>query len=101
MPSCGSSSARPAADFFGFHDRGRLQPGKRADINLIAFATGCASMRPRSRTTSPPAASLVQWAKGYEATLIAGTPVFKRGPPAPRPAASCAAGGSDRRAYIS
>src|SRR5229473_1249297 len=25
------------ADFFGIHDRGRLQPGKRADINLIDF----------------------------------------------------------------
>ena len=26
------------ADFFGFHGRGRLVPGKRADINLIDFA---------------------------------------------------------------
>ena len=26
------------ADFFGFHDRGRLKPGKRADLNLIDFA---------------------------------------------------------------
>ena len=25
------------ADFFGFNDRGRLQPGKRADINVIDF----------------------------------------------------------------
>src|SRR6266550_3032430 len=25
------------ADFFGFHDRGRLQPGQRADINVIDF----------------------------------------------------------------
>jgi N-acyl-D-amino-acid deacylase len=25
------------ADFFGFHDRGRLAPGLRADLNLIDF----------------------------------------------------------------
>src|SRR3546814_1170390 len=25
------------ADFFGFHDRGRLAPGKKADLNLIDF----------------------------------------------------------------
>ena len=67
------------ADFFGFHDRGRLQPGKRADINLIDFD--------RLRLHTPevvndlPAGGkrLVQGAEGYEATLVAGTPVFERG----------------------
>jgi N-acyl-D-aspartate/D-glutamate deacylase len=67
------------ADFFGFHDRGRLQPGKRADINLIDFD--------RLRLHTPevvndlPAGGkrLVQGAEGYEATLLAGTPVFERG----------------------
>jgi len=67
------------ADFFGFHDRGRLQPGKRADINLIDFD--------RLRLHTPevvndlPAGGrrLVQRAEGYEATLVAGTPVFERG----------------------
>jgi N-acyl-D-amino-acid deacylase len=67
------------ADFFGFHDRGRLQPGKRADINLIAFD--------RLRLHAPevvhdlPAGGkrLVQRVDGYEATLVAGMPVFERG----------------------
>src|SRR5438477_247886 len=67
------------ADFFGFHDRGRLLPGKRADINLIDFD--------RLRLHTPevvndlPAGGkrLVQGAEGYEATLVAGTPVFERG----------------------
>ena len=67
------------ADFFGFHDRGRLQPGKRADINLIAFD--------RLRLQAPevvhdlPAGGkrLVQRVDGYEATLVAGLPVFERG----------------------
>src|SRR5690348_7637950 len=65
------------ADFFGFHDRGRLQPGKRADINLIDFD--------RLRLHTPevindlPAGGkrLVQRAEGYAATLVAGTPVFE------------------------
>ena len=67
------------ADFFGFHDRGRLQPGKRADINLIDFD--------RLRLHAPeivndlPAGGkrLVQRAEGYEATLVAGIPVFECG----------------------
>jgi len=67
------------ADFFGFHDRGRLVPGKRADINLLDFA--------RLRLHAPevvhdlPAGGkrLVQRAEGYETTLVAGIPVFERG----------------------
>jgi N-acyl-D-amino-acid deacylase len=67
------------ADFFGFHDRGRIAPGRRADLNLIAFE--------RLRLRAPevvhdlPAGGkrLVQRAEGYEATLVAGVPIFERG----------------------
>ena len=67
------------ADFFGFHDRGRLKPGLRADINLIDFD--------RLRLHQPeivhdlPAGGrrLVQRADGYRATLVAGTPTFENG----------------------
>jgi N-acyl-D-amino-acid deacylase len=70
-----------AADFFGFHDRGRLQPGKRADINAFGFD--------RLRLHTPeivndrPAGGnrLVRRVEGYAATLVAGTPVFERGEP--------------------
>jgi N-acyl-D-aspartate/D-glutamate deacylase len=56
-----------------------LQPGKRADLNLIDFD--------RLRLHTPevvndlPAGGkrLVQRAEGYEATLVAGTPVFEKG----------------------
>jgi N-acyl-D-amino-acid deacylase len=66
------------ADFFGFNDRGRLKPGKRADINVIDFD--------RLRLHAPEVVNdlptggkrLVQRAEGYEATLVAGTPVFER-----------------------
>jgi N-acyl-D-aspartate/D-glutamate deacylase len=67
------------ADFFGFHDRGRLSPGLRADINLIDFD--------RLRLHQPeivhdlPAGGrrLVQRVDGYRATLVAGVPVFEEG----------------------
>jgi N-acyl-D-aspartate/D-glutamate deacylase len=67
------------ADFFGFSDRGRLAPGLRADVNLIDFD--------RLRLYQPelvhdmPAGGrrFVQRVEGYEATLVAGTPIFERG----------------------
>ena len=67
------------ADFFGFTDRGRLQPGKRADINLIDFAG--LRLHPPEIVNDLPAGGkrLVQRADGYRATLVAGTPVFEQG----------------------
>ena len=67
------------AGFFGFHDRGRLQAGLRADLNLIDFN--------RLRLHQPeivhdlPAGGrrLVQRVDGYRATLVAGTPIFENG----------------------
>jgi N-acyl-D-amino-acid deacylase len=67
------------AGFFGLHDRGRLTPGLRADVNLIDFD--------RLRLYQPelvndlPAGGrrFVQRVDGYEATLVAGTPVFEQG----------------------
>ena len=67
------------ADFFGLHDRGRLAPGLRADVNLIDFN--------RLRLHKPelvhdmPAKGrrFVQRVDGYEATLVAGQPIFERG----------------------
>jgi N-acyl-D-aspartate/D-glutamate deacylase len=84
------------ADFFGFHDRGRLQPGKRADINR-SRSTGCAFMR--QRWCLPAGGKrLVQRVDGYEATLVAGLPVCSSAArtPAPSRAGSCAAGGNSR-----
>jgi N-acyl-D-aspartate/D-glutamate deacylase len=83
------------ADFFGFNDRGRLKPGKRADINVIDFD--------RLRLHAPEVVNdlptggkrLVQRAEGYEATLVAGTRSSNAAsPPAPNPEGSCAVGGS-------
>jgi N-acyl-D-aspartate/D-glutamate deacylase len=67
------------ADFFGFSDRGRLIPGLRADINLIDFQ-GLRLYQPEFVNDLPGGnLRLVQRVDGYEATLVAGTPVFERG----------------------
>ncbi|MDO9709407.1 N-acyl-D-amino-acid deacylase family protein [Paracraurococcus lichenis] len=67
------------ADFFGFHDRGRLAPGKKADVNVIDFA----ALRPHhpEMAYDLPAGGrrLVQRVDGYEMTLVSGVPIFERG----------------------
>jgi N-acyl-D-amino-acid deacylase len=67
------------AEFFGFRDRGRLVPGKRADINVIDFER--LRLRAPEVVNDLPAGGkrLVQRVEGYEATLVAGTPVFEHG----------------------
>lgn len=67
------------ADFFGFSDRGRLQPGLRADINLIDHAN-LRLHSPRMVQDLPAGGNrLVQGADGYVATMVAGTVVFEHG----------------------
>jgi N-acyl-D-aspartate/D-glutamate deacylase len=67
------------ADFFGFTDRGRLAPGLRADINVIDF-DGLKVRKPELVHDMPAGGRrFVQHVEGYEATLVAGTPIFERG----------------------
>jgi N-acyl-D-amino-acid deacylase len=67
------------ADFFGFSDRGRLAPGLRADINLIDF-DGLQVQKPELVHDMPAGGRrFVQRVQGYEATFVAGEPIFERG----------------------
>ena len=67
------------ADFFGLADRGRLAPGLRADVNLIDFA-GLRVQKPELVHDMPAGGRrFVQRVEGYEATLVAGEPIFERG----------------------
>jgi N-acyl-D-aspartate/D-glutamate deacylase len=67
------------ADYFGLSDRGRIAPGLRADINVIDFA-GLRLGPPEIVADMPSGGRrLVQRVRGYEATLVAGVPVFERG----------------------
>jgi N-acyl-D-aspartate/D-glutamate deacylase len=67
------------ADFFGLSDRGRLTPGMRADLNLIDFDR--LRMHKPELVHDMPANGrrFVQRVDGYQATLVAGTPIFERG----------------------
>ncbi|MCU1401196.1 MAG: putative amidase, partial [Acidimicrobiales bacterium] len=61
------------ADLYGFDDRGTIEPGKRADINVIDMQR-LTLRAPEFRHDLPGgAARLVQEASGYAATLVAGT----------------------------
>ena len=67
------------ADFFGFHDRGRLEAGKKADINVVDLSA-LRLHHPELRHDLPAGGKrLVQQANGYTATLVSGTPIFERG----------------------
>jgi N-acyl-D-aspartate/D-glutamate deacylase len=67
------------ADFFGLHDRGRLKPGLRADVNLIDFEH-LRFYQPELVNDLPAGGRrFVQRVDGYEATLVAGTPIFEKG----------------------
>lgn len=61
----------------GFHDRGILAPGKRADINVIDFDR--LALKPPHMVRDLPAGGqrLLQDAVGYRATLVAGVSVLE------------------------
>ena len=67
------------ADLYGFHDRGRLAVGLRADINLIDLPS-LAAGRPHMVYDLPAAqARLDQSVQGYVATYVKGTVVQRNG----------------------
>ena len=67
------------ATFMGLHDRGRIAPGMRADLNLIDLST-LSLQRPRIAADLPAGGRrLLQDAAGYLATVIAGVPVVEHG----------------------
>ena len=63
----------------GLHDRGLLEPGLKADLNVIDF-NALAVERPEMRYDLPAGGKrLVQGAKGYRATICAGQVVHEHG----------------------
>jgi N-acyl-D-aspartate/D-glutamate deacylase len=67
------------AGFFGFADRGRLQPGLRADVNLIDY-DGMRIHAPEIVNDLPAGGQrLVQRVDGYEMTMVAGEPIYEKG----------------------
>jgi len=67
------------ADFFGFTDRGRLAPGKKADVNVIDFE-GLRLHHPEMIYDLPAGGRrLVQHVDGYDMTIVSGVPIFEKG----------------------
>ncbi len=67
------------AEFFGLRDRGRIAPGLRADVNLIDFDR-LRLYQPELVNDMPAGGRrFVQRVDGYEATLVAGAPIFEQG----------------------
>jgi N-acyl-D-aspartate/D-glutamate deacylase len=63
---------RRNAELFGFTDRGLIAPGLRADLNVIDFANLALGEMRFQRDLPAGGARLMQPARGYLATLIAG-----------------------------
>ena len=61
------------AELFGFSDRGTIEPGKRADLNVIDYDH--LTLRAPQLAHDLPAGGrrLLQQAEGYDATIVAGT----------------------------
>ena len=67
------------ADFFGFHDRGRLAVGKKADVNVIDYAALRLHI-PEVRYDLPMnGRRLVQRVDGYRNTFVSGASTFENG----------------------
>jgi N-acyl-D-aspartate/D-glutamate deacylase len=65
------------AAFLGLHDRGRVAPGMRADLNLIDWPR-LGLRRPRIVYDLPAGGRrLVQAAEGYRLTTVAGVPIVE------------------------
>jgi N-acyl-D-aspartate/D-glutamate deacylase len=67
------------AEWVGFHDRGVLAPGKKADVNVIDLAA--LELLPPRLVHDLPAGGkrFMQDAKGYRATLVSGAVVAENG----------------------
>jgi N-acyl-D-aspartate/D-glutamate deacylase len=63
------------AEMYGFHDRGAIREGRRADLNVIDF-DNLTIQAPYLRADLPTGASrILQPSTGYLATIVAGEPV--------------------------
>ncbi len=67
------------AHFFGFHDRGLLKQGMKADVNVIDYERLRLHI-PEVRYDLPMnGRRLVQRVDGYKHTFVAGVPTFEDG----------------------
>jgi N-acyl-D-aspartate/D-glutamate deacylase len=86
-------SSEPA-DLYRLSDRGRVEPGKRADLNVIDLARLELPLPEVAHDLPTGARRVVQRARGYRATLCGGQVTFREGEPTgARPAGLIRGGG--------
>jgi N-acyl-D-aspartate/D-glutamate deacylase len=71
--------ARDTARFVGLTDRGTLEPGMRADVNVIDLPRLGLPRPVMQRDLPAGGRRLVQYATGYLATLVGGEPIAEHG----------------------
>jgi len=69
------------ADLYRFDDRGRVQPGKRADLNVIDLVNLELPLPEIAHDLPTGARRVVQRARGYRATICGGEVTFRDGKP--------------------
>jgi len=69
------------AELYGLHDRGRIAPGMKADLNVIDLER--VQLRPPEMAYDLPkgARRLIQRAEGYRATIVSGQVILRDGEP--------------------
>jgi len=67
------------ADFFGFHDRGRLAVGKKADVNVIDYENLQLHIPEVVYDLPKNGRRLVQRVDGYRHTFVSGVSTFENG----------------------
>jgi N-acyl-D-aspartate/D-glutamate deacylase len=67
------------ASLVGLHDRGRLEPGQRADVNLIELAALGSTVPAIVHDLPAGGGRLVSRGNGYVATMVAGEVIFENG----------------------
>ncbi len=73
------AQSRDTAAAVGLHDRGLLKPGYKADLNVIDHAR-LTLHRPKVAYDLPAGGRrLVQYADGYEATIVSGAVTYRNG----------------------
>jgi N-acyl-D-aspartate/D-glutamate deacylase len=73
--------AHDTAQAVGLDDRGTLEEGKRADVNLIDFEMLSVGVPEMLHDLPANGKRLVQRAAGYRSTIVAGSVVMKDGVP--------------------
>ena len=67
------------ASVYGLHDRGLLKVGKKADVNIIDYEQLACEAPYMAYDLPAGGKRLLQKARGYLATLVAGQPIYEGG----------------------